>query len=40
VFAEFGSEAEARVVLDRLPPTMRGFVARGLDRHPLWAMGV
>jgi 4-diphosphocytidyl-2-C-methyl-D-erythritol kinase len=39
VFAEFGSEAAARAVLDRLPQTMRGFVARGLDRHPLWAMG-
>jgi 4-diphosphocytidyl-2-C-methyl-D-erythritol kinase len=40
VFAGFGSEAEARAVMDRLPPTMSGFVARGLDRHPLWAMGV
>ena len=35
VFAEFGSEAEALAVLDELPKGMRGFVARGLDRHPL-----
>lgn len=40
VFAQFGGEAEAHAVLDRLPPTMHGVVARGLDRHPLWAMGV
>ena len=38
VFAEFGSEAEARAVLAGLPQTMRGIVARGLDRHPLWGM--
>ena len=38
VFAEFGSEAEARAALERLPPAMRGVVARGLDRHPLRAM--
>ena len=38
VFAEFGSEAEAREVLAGLPQTMRGIVARGLDRHPLWGM--
>jgi 4-diphosphocytidyl-2-C-methyl-D-erythritol kinase len=35
VFAEFGTEAEARAVEARLPQGMRGFVARGLDRHPL-----
>ena len=40
VFAEFGSEAEAREVLAGLPQTMRGIVARGLDRHPLWDMRV
>jgi len=34
-FAEFGSEAEARRARDRLPAGMDGFVARGLDRHPL-----
>ena len=40
VFAEFGSEAEARAVLAGLPQTMRGIVARGLDRHPSWGMRV
>lgn len=41
VFAEFGTEAEARAVEARLPGSMRGFVARGLDRHPLrdWTAG-
>ena len=39
VFAEFDSEAQAAEILARLPETMRGFVARGLERHPLkdWA---
>ena len=35
VFAEFTSEAEARALYNQLPGDMRGFVARGLDRHPL-----
>jgi len=35
VFAEFGTEAEARAVEARLPGSMRGFAARGLDQHPL-----
>ena len=35
VFAGFGSPGEARAVLARLPGSMSGFVARGLDRHPL-----
>ncbi len=35
VFAEFATEVEARAVLRELPGDMRGFVARGLDRHPL-----
>jgi len=35
VFAEFTSEAQARAVCNQLPGDMRGFVARGLDRHPL-----
>lgn len=39
VFAEFGSEAEARQVLRQLPQGMSGFVARGLERHPLREMG-
>lgn len=36
VFATFGSETAAHEVLARLPATMRGFVAQGLDRHPLY----
>ena len=35
VFASFESEAAARAVASRLPSGMAGFVARGLDRHPL-----
>ncbi len=35
VFAEFATEAEAQAVLRQLPPTMRGYVARGLQQHPL-----
>jgi len=35
VFAEFSSQDEARSVLQQLPAAMRGFVAMGLDRHPL-----
>lgn len=38
VFAEFETEQAAREVLSRLPPAMTGFVARGLDRHPLWEL--
>jgi 4-diphosphocytidyl-2-C-methyl-D-erythritol kinase len=39
VFAEFADEAGARAVLAGLPRGMEGFVAKGLDRHPLheWA---
>lgn len=37
VFASFETEAAARGVLRQLPPTMQGFVAQGLDRHPLYA---
>jgi 4-diphosphocytidyl-2-C-methyl-D-erythritol kinase len=36
VFAEFESETQARALLNQLPGDMRGFVARGLDRHPLY----
>ncbi|MFN3752202.1 MAG: 4-(cytidine 5'-diphospho)-2-C-methyl-D-erythritol kinase [Thiobacillus sp.] len=36
VFASFDTEAAAHGVLSQLPPTMRGFVAQGLDRHPLY----
>jgi 4-diphosphocytidyl-2-C-methyl-D-erythritol kinase len=35
VFAEFNSESEARALHAQLPRDMQGFVARGLDRHPL-----
>jgi len=39
VFAEVKTEGEARSLQAQLPDTMRGFVARGLERHPLcdWA---
>ena len=40
VFAEFDNETAARAVAGKLPPTMRGVVTRGLDRHPLQAMGM
>jgi 4-diphosphocytidyl-2-C-methyl-D-erythritol kinase len=36
VFAAFESQAAALDVFRRLPQGMQGFVARGLDRHPLW----
>ncbi len=35
VFAEFRSEHEAGEVLSGMPDKMTGFVARGLERHPL-----
>ena len=35
VFAEFGTESDARAIEARLPEGLRGFVARSLDRHPL-----
>jgi 4-diphosphocytidyl-2-C-methyl-D-erythritol kinase len=34
-FAEFAAESAARAALAALPPGMRGFVARGLDSHPI-----
>jgi len=37
VFAEFPTEAQARAVVAILPAEIRGFAARGLDRHPLAA---
>jgi len=39
VFAEVKTESEARSLQAQLPDSMRGFVARGLERHPLcdWA---
>ena len=35
VFAEFATETEARALLSQLPESMHGFVAQGLERHPL-----
>ena len=35
VYAEFSTESAARAAHAQLPPEMRGFVARGLERHPL-----
>jgi 4-diphosphocytidyl-2-C-methyl-D-erythritol kinase len=35
VFAAFDTEQAAREVMARAPADMQGFVARGLDRHPL-----
>lgn len=36
VFAEFASEAQAQGALTQLPVDMRGIVARGLERHPIY----
>lgn len=38
VFAEFASQQAALTVLGELPSAMVGWVAAGLDRHPLWAL--
>jgi len=39
VFAEFARREDAEALLKELPAAMRGFVARGLESHPLheWA---
>jgi len=39
VFAEFSRQEEAVALHGQLPPAMRGFVAQGLELHPLhdWA---
>ena len=34
-FAEFRTESDARAAFATLPADMRGFVARGLDSHPI-----
>jgi 4-diphosphocytidyl-2-C-methyl-D-erythritol kinase len=39
VFAEFARQAEAQALYEQLPAAMRGFVARGLERHPLQEPG-
>lgn len=36
VFAAFDNESAALEVIAQCPQGMNGFVARGLDRHPLW----
>ncbi len=38
VFAEFATEAQARRVAEKVPARWRGWVAKGLDRHPLHAL--
>jgi len=38
VYAAFEDERAARETFARAPAGMRGFVARGLDRHPLWEL--
>ena len=35
VFAGFAQQAEARAVIEKLPAGMRGWLAAGLDGHPL-----
>ncbi|HXF15949.1 MAG TPA: 4-(cytidine 5'-diphospho)-2-C-methyl-D-erythritol kinase [Burkholderiales bacterium] len=37
VFCAFAGEVLARRAWAQLPADMRGFVARGLERHPLWS---
>ena len=36
VFAEFGRPEDANALYEQLPTAMRGFVARGLQHHPLY----
>lgn len=38
VFAPFAAEQDARAVLARMPEGMVGWIARGLDEHPLRAL--
>ncbi len=38
VFLAVDGEAAARAILLELPRDMQGFVARGLDRHPLYGL--
>lgn len=40
VFLEVTDRAAAQQILDRLPADMRGFIAAGLDRHPLYGLAV
>ncbi|MEK7768601.1 MAG: 4-(cytidine 5'-diphospho)-2-C-methyl-D-erythritol kinase [Pseudomonadota bacterium] len=36
VFAEFTTETAAQMALTQLPGDMKGFVAQGLNRHPMY----
>lgn len=36
VFAEFATESAAQMVLAQVPADIHGFVAQGLDRHPMY----
>jgi 4-diphosphocytidyl-2-C-methyl-D-erythritol kinase len=36
VFAEFTTEAAAQMALTQLPGSLKGFVAQGLNRHPMY----
>ncbi|WP_124948569.1 4-(cytidine 5'-diphospho)-2-C-methyl-D-erythritol kinase [Sulfuriferula thiophila] len=38
VFAEFADESEVRKVFALLPQEMHGFVAQGMDKHPLYEL--
>ena len=38
VFVDFATQAAARAALAQLPAEIRGFVAAGRDRHPLFAL--
>lgn len=38
VFAEFADESEARKIFALLPQEMHGFVAQGMDKHPLYEL--
>jgi 4-diphosphocytidyl-2-C-methyl-D-erythritol kinase len=38
VFAEFAQKDDAEAVIREIPATMRGWVAAGLDRHPLYGL--
>lgn len=36
MFAEFTTEAAAQMALTQLPGSLKGFVAQGLNRHPMY----
>ena len=38
VYAEYPTRSEACAALAQLSPAMQGFVARGLERHPLYGL--